>query len=257
MKTIGIIGYGSFTKFIIDFVNRSKLNFKIKISSRSNAVDNMVFFELHEVCKCDILIPSVPINKFEEVIKRIKPLVSDNNTLLLDICSIKTYPKSILEKYWKDQKYILTHPMFGPESYKRSGYNVRGFKLVFCESNNISKNDLDAILNFTKNLGFENILMTSDEHDKLAAVFHFTTMFVALMIKRSGLKRSQIDTVSASKMFDFIEMIGEDLGILQDMYAYNPYCKKQMNIIDSAYVDLKDEVYRFKQTKIQTDKIHG
>lgn len=242
MKTIGIIGYGSFTKFIIDFVDRSKLDFKIKISSRSNPVDNKVFFELREVCKCDILIPSVPINKFEEVIKNIKPLVSDH-TLLLEVCSIKTYPKNILEKYWKDQKYILTHPMFGPESYKRNSYNVQEFKLVFCESNNISKNDLDEILNFTKNLGFDNVLMTSDEHDRLAAVFHFTTMFTALMIKRSGLKRSKIDTVSASKMFDFTEMIGEDLGILKDMYDYNPYCKDQMNIIDRSYLSLKEEVY--------------
>src|SRR5688572_17408714 len=111
---IGIIGYGSFTKFLETAITQYFPETEILVYSRSNQVDNKKFFELSDVCSTDILIPSVPIHAFEDTIKQISPLLTEK-TLVFEVCSVKVHPKEVLEKYLPENiSYILSHPMFGP-----------------------------------------------------------------------------------------------------------------------------------------------
>lgn len=227
MKSIGIIGYGKFSIFMEEIFKIHLPDVKIKFYSRSNEIDNDKFFSFEEVCKCDFLIPSVPIKAFEETVKNAVPHLHEN-TILIDVCSIKVWPKQVLEKYLPQNiKFICTHPMFGPESYKKNNKSIEGFKFVI-ENSRCDEDTYNKIITFLKDLNLDIVEMSVEDHDKKAATFHFTTMFTALVIKSSGLQRTDIDTASASKMHDFTEMIGDDTEILRDMYKYNPYCQVQL-----------------------------
>jgi prephenate dehydrogenase len=238
---IGVIGYGSFTKFLEAAINQYFPNAEILIYSRSNEIDNKKFFTLPEVCSTDILIPSVPIHAFENTIKEISPLLSEN-TLVFEVCSVKVHPKDVLEKYLpKNISYILSHPMFGPESFKKHNNSIEGFNLVI-EKGRIEKDKYADLLSKLRTTGLNIIEMSAEEHDRKAAVFQFTTIFMGLVIRGSGLERTEIDTASARQMHNFTEMIGDDIGILKDMYKYNPYCKEQLNKIFNSTNKIVEKV---------------
>lgn len=235
--TIGIIGFGKFAKLILQVIKVKDSAIQFKIFSRSQPIDNITFFDLAEIKNCDIVIPSTPINAFEETIKQIAPLLSDK-CIVVDVCSIKVYPKQVMLKYLPQSVQIIaTHPMFGPESYKQNNNSFKAFNLVI-DKIRCSNETYETIIAFLKQLEINIVEMSCEEHDKLAAVFHFTTMFIGQIVKGSQVQRTKIDTYSALRMHDFAEIVGDDIEILQDMFRYNPYCKEQFIKIDESYEKL-------------------
>jgi len=237
IKTIGIIGYGNFGALLHQILQKTLPNIQIKINSRSIESDGQTFFNFEEVCQCDVVIPSVPINKFEDTITRVAEVIS-RETIVFEVCSVKVWPKQVLLKHLPNHQIICTHPMFGPESYKKTGGSLKNFKMIV---ENVSCNEeiFSEIKSFLKEFELDVIEMSADEHDSLAAVFHFTTLFVGNMVREIKLTRTAIDTYSASLMHDFAEIVGGDLGILKDMYDYNPYCKDQMKNLENSFETIK------------------
>lgn len=84
VKTIGIIGYGHFGKFLSELSKKYFPGGEVKISSKSNQVDNKKFFDLDEVIKSDILFLTVPIKNIGENIQKISSKVGEN-TIIIDI----------------------------------------------------------------------------------------------------------------------------------------------------------------------------
>ncbi|MDP6139494.1 MAG: prephenate dehydrogenase/arogenate dehydrogenase family protein, partial [Candidatus Woesearchaeota archaeon] len=87
---IGIIGFGRFGKLMTKYLSE---DFKVYVFSRSNKSieikkNNGIPASLEEVCKKDIVIPSVPISKFKATLKKIKNLLK-NDSLVVDVCSVK------------------------------------------------------------------------------------------------------------------------------------------------------------------------
>lgn len=239
--TIGLIGYGKFAQFIEQVLTKHLPEVNVKVHSRSNLPDGKRFFTLAEVCKCDYLIPTVPINAFENTIKDIRDLLAEQ-TVILEVCSVKMWPKQVmLEHLNPETQFICTHPMFGPESYKKSGGSLTGFKFVV-ENSRCRSEVYDKVIRFVSSLGVDVIEMSVEDHDRKAATFHFTTMFAGMMIRQSGLQRTEIDTASATKMHDFTEIVGDDLEILRDMYKYNPYCQDQLSKLLAAVDTVKAEI---------------
>ena len=64
----------------------------------------------------DRILICVSISSFEEIIKKIAPVVSKGQPVM-DISSIKEYPVNIMHKYLKDALVLGTHPVFGPGSH--------------------------------------------------------------------------------------------------------------------------------------------
>jgi len=67
-------------------------------------IDKKTFYSLDEVCKCDFVVPTVPIRNFEETIIRIKDLISAES-VLFEVCSIKVYPEKILKKHFSKYRH--------------------------------------------------------------------------------------------------------------------------------------------------------
>ena len=64
----------------------------------------------------DRILICVSISSFEEIVKKIAPVVSKGQPVM-DISSIKEYPVYIMHKYLKDALVLGTHPVFGPGSH--------------------------------------------------------------------------------------------------------------------------------------------
>lgn len=228
IQTVGIIGYGKFGNLLQKIFEESISDVKVKFYSRSNEIDSKLFYSFEEICNSDLIIPAVPISAFEKVTKQIAEQIK-KESIFLDVCSIKVHPKEVMLNVLPEQvQQICSHPMFGPASYKQNNKTFKGFNLVI-ENLNAEFKIYEYLKEVFRTLGINVIEMTADEHDKKASEFQFTALTVAHILKSLNMKRTQIDTASASKMHDFLERIGADLEIVEDMYKYNPYCKKQLD----------------------------
>jgi prephenate dehydrogenase len=63
----------------------------------------------------DRVLICVSISSFEEIVKTISPAVHADQPIM-DICSIKEYPITIMHQHLKDALVLGTHPVFGPGS---------------------------------------------------------------------------------------------------------------------------------------------
>ena len=128
MNEISIIGFGRFGKTLYRLL---KNNFDILVFDTNDSAFSGEYSKikrakgLDEVFTRKTILYCVPISEFENAVsKHAKFFKSDH--LLIDVLSVKTHPKKVLQKYLKRNKAqaILTHPMFGPDSSKDGFRNL-------------------------------------------------------------------------------------------------------------------------------------
>jgi prephenate dehydrogenase len=237
INSIGIIGFGKFSELMINIFKEHTPHIQIKVSSRSQSIDNQLFFSLEEVCNCDIIIPSVPISAFEETIIKIKDLVKPT-AIIIDICSVKIHPKNVMLTHLNSSNNIIcTHPNFGPESYRLNGNSTRNLNFII-ENVRCEDKIFVVIIKFLEKLQVKIITMTAEEHDKIIGVPHFISMYIGQTLSQLGITRTEFGAASTQRMFDMIEGVGKDFQILKDMHTYNPFCKEVLGNIKSVIKEI-------------------
>lgn len=223
ISTIGIIGYGNFGQFLNELGKRYFPDINIKIYSRRIEVDNEMFFSFEEVCTCDVVILCGAIREYEEQL-RLVVANAPQDTILVDVATVKKHTSDLLKKYCEGRRFISTHPMFGPESYKKHSGAVDGFRIVVTDY--VLKNDdYQKLKNIFASFGFIIIEMTADEHDERLAETLFLTHYVGQSILEAGFKRTNIDTLSFQFLMDAVESIKDDKRLFADVFKHNPYCR--------------------------------
>lgn len=226
--SIGIIGYGEFGKFVYDLLERSYPNFaNLKVYSRTHKINNKKFFNLDTICGSDFVIPCVPISAFENLIKKICPLLK-SNSVLIELNSVKVMPVNILNRYKDKLKFVATHPMFGPNSFSNGKYDLSGKKLVITDSN-IDKKMYQNLISLLQGQKLEIIECTAHEHDELASKTQFITHLIANLLIKSQAKHTKIDTNSYKELVDLADKLKSNRQLFEEMYMYNPYCKIELN----------------------------
>ncbi len=224
ISTIAVIGYGRFGKTLEAILPKIFTGSSIYCTKR----------DITAAAKADLIIPAVPIGVFEEVIKSISTQLTGDH-IVMDVCSVKIAPKQMMLKYLPNHVQIVgSHPMFGPGTLEQTKGSLQNLKMVV-DPIRISKSDLSSIVEPFSRQGVEVIEMSSDNHDKYAAQFHFTSQFIASVLKKISIEKTPIDTASVSVLHNFLEFVQTDtLALLRDMYKYNPYCKDQYKKIQSS-----------------------
>ena len=224
VSSVGIIGYGHFGKFLHELAGRFFPEVHVKIYSRRSTSDAQTFFTLEEASACDVVILCGAINEYEEQLKSVLKYTSPN-TVIIDVATVKKHTSELLRKHCEGRRFISTHPMFGPESYKKHDGNISGFKIVVTDY--ILQNDqYQLIKNQFAKLGFLIIEMTADEHDKRLAETLFLTHYVGQSILMASFERTSIDTLSFQFLMDAVESVKDDKALFLDVYRFNPYCKE-------------------------------
>lgn len=235
-KTIGIVGFGRFGRLMYELLSSALPDAQIKVLSSSNEPDNQTFFSKQEVYSCSLIIPCVPISAFEKTISEMTPDLNSGQTIL-DICSVMLYPKEVLGELPEGINTITSHPMFGPNTYRKLGNSVKGLKCVVNKVN--CEDDIyNEVLELFKTLELTIVEMSAEEHDRLSAKFQFLTQIASNALRPLNIKKSNISTKSADTMVDFIEMVGVDQQLTKDLYKYNPFCKQELEKLKESFSEV-------------------
>src|SRR5205823_3888450 len=136
-------------------------NAKVLIHSHECKVDGATFFSLEDVAKSDFVILAVPISAFEDVLTKIVPLMGER-TVLIDVATVKVHTVNLLKRIAKGKRYLATHPVWGPESYEKSGGNVKGFRIIMVDGT-LAIDEYTSLTQSLKKCGFDVIEMSADE----------------------------------------------------------------------------------------------
>ena len=240
MKQIGIIGFGRFGKVLTQILQKG-FDVFVYDSNPKLQFDQVKFTTLDIVLNLNTIFVCVPIRELENVIKEISPKLNRNSTII-DVCSVKLYPKKIMEKYLpKHIGYIASHPLFGPDSYVLN----KNLKMMM-----YAVNDIYNIFNFwtqyISGQGIEVININPDMHDNLAAKSQGITHFIGRSLMNFGAKRTTIDTEGFRNLLTLMEQTCNDTQQLyEDLQTYNPYTKEMIQKINKAIVNQTQLLEKF------------
>ncbi len=226
-KSLGIIGLGQFSQFMIPYLKPYFAD--IFVANRSDkskiAADLGVnFVSIEEASQKDILILAMSISEIKNVAEKIKKHIKPE-TIVMDVCSIKIYPLKTLRQILPAKTKILgTHPLFGPQSGKNG---LKNLEIILCPAA-IGKTELEEIKNIFSKMKLKTIMATPDEHDKTMAYTQALTHFFAqAAIKTFPKTNFNFSTPSAKKLFDIINSVRYDSPeLFHDLETLNPYAKK-------------------------------
>jgi prephenate dehydrogenase len=218
--TIGVYGLGRFGYFWAEQLARHA---KVSAFSRDpgRPVPNGVSRAGEdELLSFPVIILCVAISAFEEVLKRIGSRLSAG-ALVMDTCSVKTYPVELMMRLLPDSVSVLgTHPMFGPDS-GRNG--IQGLPQILCPGR-LSDSRVGEWRDFFSSLGLVVSVMSPDEHDREAAFTQGVAHYIGRVLSDFGVRRSPIGTVGFNKLLEIVEQTCNDpWQLFLDLQRYNPH----------------------------------
>lgn len=218
IKTVGIVGLGSFGQFLASLFSSE---FDVIASSRTiTHVDGARVVPLEEVVKADVVILGFPFHAYEPMLQKIAPLLAPE-TLVIDVCSVKVKPEQLLEHYLSaGQPILLTHPLFGPQS---AATGTKDHRLIV--TNEPTNDKAQAFLEFCEmQLQLRLSRMSSDEHDQIMARVHALTFFVARALGTMKLEEEEFMTPSYSELLDLVKLDAlHSEELFQTVEGANPY----------------------------------
>lgn len=242
-KTVGIIGLGRFGKLLYrliepDFIVRA---YDVDEAAHEGFVKRA---SLYDVTNSQIVFLCVPINHLESTLLEIKDQLN-NNTTVIDVCSVKLTPAFLMETILPPTVEILpAHPMFGPSA---AAHGIEGLPFVLCPTSRTSATTLSFISKYLKALGFRVLQMTCDEHDQITAYSLCVTQFIGRILGRLSLYPSQSDTKAFRNLIEIRELALDDtLELFLNLQATNPYAKTMRAEFRSALEQIEEQITRWR-----------
>ncbi len=208
-----ILGTGSFGEFLTKLMPKSA---KITLLSSRKSSDE----ELASAVKsAEVIVLAIPFKGYASTIERLKPFLQPQ-TLIVDVCSVKVKPIQLLHKLLPNhQNWLMTHPLFGPESGKHS---VAGLNFVVCESRGEVASEITR--HFEDNLQTNIVKMSAEEHDKQMATAQGLTFFLSEVLHGMGVHNQRLMTPSYQKLLDLSRLYSyESQELLDILQLDNPY----------------------------------
>lgn len=226
--------------------------FNITITSRNETSGLEVAKELNvnysndnieAIQDADIVIFSVPIEHMADTIREVAPHAPENS-LLMDVCSVKTEPAEALMKYAPENVEILPcHPMFGPRvpSIKRQ-------IVVLTPIENRSNKWLERVKKYLTASECEIIITTPKEHDKYMSIVqgltHFSFITLASTIRKLHINVERSRSFSSpvySLMLDMVSRV-----VYQNPYLYYSIQKNNKETTFARETLVKEAIYLSK-----------
>lgn len=242
-KSMGIIGFGNFTRFMIPYLEPyfdisvydtkdcSKMAFDLNVKTAS----------LKEVCSLSTLIIAVPIQYLEDSLKNCSSFIQEG-TFVIDVSSVKLKTVKLFNQYLhKNVKWVATHPLFGPQSGKNG---LTGLSVVIC----IKQNDqFEGVQKFLKDsLKLNVLLKTPDEHDREMAYVQALSHFVSRALDRMNIPESDQKTYAYQCLLDIRHTLqGDSWDLFFSIQNENPYAvdlrHSFLNELENLNVELDQE----------------
>jgi prephenate dehydrogenase len=188
---LGLVG-GSIAKICKNNLAASKiLGFDIDKSQQNLAVSKKIIDETYnfnqKINNDDLIIIATPLSCYEEIFQKIAPNLSEN-TLIIDIGSIKNFTLDLSEKFLeeKSSKFIACHPIAGSEKSGVKNADEKLFlnkKVIISVSKNNTENVVNKIGLFWKKIGLIPQFIDAERHDKIFSLTSHLPQFLSFITK--------------------------------------------------------------------------
>mmetsp|Transcript_17404 Transcript_17404/g.29522 ORF Transcript_17404/g.29522 Transcript_17404/m.29522 type:complete len:299 (-) Transcript_17404:491-1387(-) len=189
----------------------------------------------------DIVVLAVPMVELEEVVQLL-PVSRLRGKLVVEVCPLNTYPKSVLERHFgNDEVDILSsHPMLslnmhdandvGSSSSYTSLKNWEGRPVVYEKVRITDDLRLRSYLRVFEEARCQLVEMPAEEHDESTADSAFVTELTARLLDRHMLPPTPVMYREYAGLCDVTDTTSEDsFELFFGMYKYNPRARKYLN----------------------------
>jgi len=224
-KVASVYGYGRFGKLWAEILSE---DFHVKVYSRRGLKKEEVRPDIEiatekSIFECDYMFFCVAISSFEELLKSTNPY-HKATTIYFDTCSVKVMPIEWMKANLPAScQIIATHPMFGPDSYKK---NTELLPIVMCDIRTTG-DTFQWWSNYFPKKRMRVELMTGDEHDRMVAYSQGITHYIGRVLADLNLQPSRISTLGYKKLQDIIQQTCNDnWQLFLDLQKFNPYTSR-------------------------------
>jgi prephenate dehydrogenase len=223
MKTIGIIGFGTFGRFMAEQLSSHA---SVLVSSRSAMEAEVLaaggrLASFDEVAAADFVVPCVPVQNLQEVLERLAPLVS-HRTTMVDVSSVKVVPTELMERILPaDCQLLATHPLFGPQSGAKG---IAGLTMVVWPVR-LPTRRFERIKAFlSETLHLKVVEMSPEEHDREMAYVQALTFLLGRALDDLKIPDTPLKTATYQHLLDIRRIVANDTPeLFQTIQLCNPY----------------------------------
>lgn len=181
------------------------------------------------VKSADVILLSVSIDSFEEVVAQISPFIQSSQTVI-DITSTKVLPVETMHKYIKAGSVLGVHPMFGPGARGITNQNF-----VLTPTNEKEQALAQKVREYLEARKARVTLMTPQEHDEVMTIVLGLSHYIAIV---------SADTLLSSDRLKQMEAVGGItykvlLTLVESVISEDPglYASLQMNLPDITSIE--------------------
>ena len=146
-----------------------------KIKEASQELGVAAASNIGAVSNADLIILSVPIDTFEDIVVEFAPHIQPGQAVL-DVTSVKVMPITAMHRHLKTERILGTHPLFGPGAKGIAGQNF-----VLTPTSKEESELADKVKDYLETRGGRVSLMTPEEHDDKMAVILGLSHFIAIV----------------------------------------------------------------------------
>jgi prephenate dehydrogenase len=139
----------------------------------------------------DVVLLSVPIDDFTDVVKQIAPYTRPDQ-IIIEITSVKMLPVETMHSYLNSKRVLGVHPMFGP-----GATNIVHHNFVLTPTNDDERALALKVRNYLSERGAKVVTMSPDEHDRMMSVVLSLCHFVALSAADTLLEVGKLQQLNA------------------------------------------------------------
>ncbi|MFX0146035.1 MAG: prephenate dehydrogenase/arogenate dehydrogenase family protein [Candidatus Hodarchaeota archaeon] len=221
-ETMGIVGFGRFGRLAATHL---KDHFDLVVYDRDDCREPAAQLgvktgPLRDVAGRSIVVLCVPISQMESTLRQIVPYLG-KNTLVVDTCSVKEYPVSLMRSILPDTVDILgTHPLFGPDS---AADGLEGKKIVLCP---VRIENLRGVVIFLRRLRLQVMVCLPEEHDREMASTQAIVQFLGRAFLEIGLSNKTVATPGYDRLIRILEVVQHDTWeLFRDLQNFNRHSR--------------------------------
>lgn len=245
-STAAIIGYGRFGRV---WASMLRDDCEVVVSDpdpsamRAARADGLTAVPTRQALDCDAVFYCVPISMFESTIRdHVEQLATlERIPTLVDLLSVKLHPKAVFDSHLPARyPAMLAHPMFGPDSVAAAG--VAGQTLVL-DRYRLDGRDFAEWTAYFASKGLDVVVMSADEHDRLAAHSQGVTHFVGRTLERFDFAPTPIDTLGTRKLHEITAQVSNDTWqLFTDLQTHNPHTREMRVRLSAAQDSVFDQL---------------
>jgi len=246
VRTLSIIGYGPFSKLLIQNMQD---DFDILVYSRDPQSKQQGslrfrFVPLAEALGCKHVILGMPAQFIGSFLEKNAELINPD-AFVMDVASVKQQPLVDMERYLpKTCQIIGTHPIFGPGSAKNG---IAGLRIVLCPSR-CQPATLQKLRAYLESKGLIVLEKLPDEHDKAMAYVLGLTQYIGRALQAIDAHDTELTTPAYEDLMDMRRIQGNDSwDMFCSIMTLNPYAQKVMQQLRQAFAMLDKQLTAEKE----------